>query len=116
MPGFLVTKPAVVTCTHLGPVQVVPTQMRVLATGMPVITAAAQLAVTGCPFPAPATPPHPCVLVKWLNVSARVTVMGQPALLQASPAGTGDGIAQAVDLAPQGPPILGVVQTRAVGT
>jgi hypothetical protein len=114
VPGFLVTKATAMTCSHLAPVQIVPTQTRVLAMGAPVATVPSQLLVAACPFP-PSGTPHPCVLVRWANVAGRVTVMGQPALLQASPAGSGDGVGQAVDQAPQGPPVVGAVQARAVG-
>jgi hypothetical protein len=116
VPGFLVTKGTVMTCSHLAPVQVATPNTRVLAMGLPVAVATlpSSLVVTGCPFP-PSGTPHPCVLVQWGNVAGRVKVMGMPALLQASPAGSGDGVGQAVDQAPQGPAIVSVQQARVAG-
>jgi hypothetical protein len=116
MPGLILHVGATMQCTHAAPATIPPTQTRVLVSGQPAATVPAQIAVAGCPFmipvpPPPATKPQPCVLIKWLNVSTRVTVMGQPLLLQASP-GPGAGICQSVEQIPQGPPVVSALQLR----
>ncbi|HNB51773.1 MAG TPA: hypothetical protein PK530_07510 [Anaerolineales bacterium] len=116
MPGFLLHVNAVMQCTHGAPAMTTPTQPRVLVNGQPVATAANLITVAGCPFTIPGPKPQPCVTVKWLMLSTRVLVNGQPALLQPSPSGAGTGICQSVEQIPQGPPIIGMVQTRVIGT
>lgn len=119
MPGLLLHVNAVMQCTHSAPATTVPAQPRVLVNGQPVATIANLITVAGCPFQIPVgagTKPQPCVTVKWAMISARVLVNGQPALLQPSPTGTGSGICQSVEQIPQGPPIIGMVQTRVIGT
>lgn len=114
MPGLMLHTGATMQCTHAAPATIAPAQTRVLVSGQPVATVPAQIAVAGCPFQIPigtGTKPQPCVLVKWLNVSARVTIMGQPVLLQASP-GPGAGICQSAEQIPQGPPVVGALQIR----
>jgi len=101
-------------CTHAGPVTVAPGQARVLVGGQPVATSANLLTVAGCPFTVPAGPapkPQPCVKVQWLQLSTRVMVGGQPALLQAGP-GSGAGLCQSIEQIPQGPPIVASLQLR----
>ena len=116
MPGFFLHVGAVMTCTHFAPVTIPPTQPRVVVSGQPVATASALLTVTGCPFqiPTPAGPvPQPCVTVQWANLSARVLIAGQPALLQATP-GTGAGVCFSATLLPAGPPNVTVMQQRSL--
>ena len=116
MPGLMLHVGATMQCTHGAPATIPPVQPRVLVSGQPVATLPAQITVAGCPFQIPVgagTKPQPCVLVKWLNVSARVMVMGQPVLLQAAP-GPGAGICQSVEQIPQGPPVVGALQTRVI--
>ena len=50
-----------------------------------------------------------------LMPSARVLVMGQPAMLVPAP-GAGPGICQSPEQIPQGPPIVGTVQPRVIAT
>jgi hypothetical protein len=113
MPGFLMHVNAVVQCTHGIPAQIIPTQPRVLVSAQPVATMTAQIVVPGCPFTLPGPVPSPCVLIKWLMPSARVLVMGQPAMVVAAP-GPGPGICQSPAQIPQGPPIVGAVQPRVI--
>jgi hypothetical protein len=102
-------------CSHVAPVSTTPTQTKVLVLGQPVATTANLLTVTGCPF-AVGPKPQPCVIVKWLMIAGRIKVLGQPALLQTPPGpGTGAGLGQSVEQIPQGPPIVGAVQTRVLG-
>jgi hypothetical protein len=116
MPGFLLHVNAVMQCTHFAPATTAPTQPRVLVSGQPVATASNIITVAGCPFTVPGPKPQPCVTVKWLMLSIRVLVNGQPALLQPTPTGPGPGICQSSEQIPQGSPIIGMVQTRAIGT
>lgn len=116
MPGLMLHVGATMQCTHGAPATIAPSQPRVLVSGQPVATLPAQIVVAGCPFQIPVgagTKPQPCVLVKWLNVSSRVMVMGQPVLLQAAP-GPGAGICQSAEQIPQGPPVVGAVQPRVI--
>ncbi len=118
MPGFLLHVGAVVQCTHGVPAVISPTQPRVLVNGQPVATITAPTAVTGCPFQIPVGPgtkPQPCITVKWLMPSVRVLLGGQPAALVTGP-GPAPGICQSAEQIPQGPPIIGMVQTRVIGS
>lgn len=110
MPGYLLHTNAVVQCTHGIPAQIPPVQPRVLVSMQPVAVMSSQIMVPGCPFTVPPGKPQPCVLIKWLMPSARVKVMGQPALV-AMP-GPGAGICQSPDQIPNGPPIVSTVQPR----
>ena len=118
MPGYLLHIGASVQCTHAAPATATPSAPRVLVSGQPVATVAGLWSVTGCPFQIPAPPgtvPSPCIQVKWAMPSARITVAGSPALLQPGP-GTGAGVCLAATQAPQGPPVVNVMQQRAAGT
>jgi hypothetical protein len=116
MPGFMLNIGALNQCPHLGKVSTPPAQTRVLLNGQPVALATNVITVAGCPFQVPVpggTKPQPCVTVKWLMVSGRVTVMGQPVLLQPAP-GPGAAICQSAEQIPQGPPSLGALQSKVV--
>lgn len=118
MPGFLLHVNAAMTCTHGAPTTIVPTQTRVLVSGNPVATMTGLITVAGCPFQIPVgagTKPQPCVTVKWTMPAARVLVMGQPAALSTGP-GPNPGLCQSPEQIPQGPPIVGAVQPRVIGT
>jgi hypothetical protein len=104
MPGYLLPATASMSCTHGGEVLIVPTQARVLTLGGPATLSMDQLTVVGCAF----TPP--CTKVQWANLSARVTVNGQPVLLQAAPPpGPGNGLCAG---APPAPPVLKAMPLR----
>jgi hypothetical protein len=109
MPGNLMHVNATVTCPHGGQATVVPAQSRVLVSGQPVATVASLYTVAGCVFTV-GTKPQPCVTVRWLSPSARIQALGSPVLLAVPP-----GICQSVEQIPQGPALVSVVQTRAVG-
>src|SRR4051794_19158748 len=110
MPGFLLTTAAQVTCLHQGHVTFTPSQTAVLATGMPVVTAADLNVVAGCTLSG-ATPPSPCVRIDFKPaVSTRVFVYGKPVVLE--PAGPGAGLCLSAAQAPQGTPVITTVQTR----
>lgn len=115
MPGFLLHVNAVMTCIHvLGQAKIAPTQTRVLVSGQPVATMPPGLptiTVAGCPFTVPVPKPQPCVTVRWSMPSARVKVMGLPAMVASTP-GPGPGICQSVEQIPQGTPIIGAMQAR----
>jgi hypothetical protein len=115
MPGFLLHVNAVMQCTHFAPVTTVPTQPRVLVSGQPVATSLNLFTVAGCLFTIPGPKPQPCVTVRWLMLSTRVLVNGQPVLLQPAPSGPGSGVCQSIEQIPQGPPVVGMVQTRVIG-
>lgn len=118
MPGFLLHVNAAMTCTHGAPATITPSQTRVLVSGQPVATMASLIGVMGCPFQIPVgagTKPQPCVTVKWAMPAVRVLVMGQPAAIAPGP-GTAPGICQSPEQIPQGPPILGSIQPRVLGT
>ena len=107
MPGFLFHVGAVATCPHGGPVTVIPTNARVLVSGMPAATMADVYLVTGCPLTGPQ---GPCVKVQWLAPAVRVLINGLPAILQLSA-----GVSQTADQTPQGPVIVAGTQPRVSG-
>jgi hypothetical protein len=110
MPGFLLHVGALVQCSHAAPVSAISSNTRVLVNGLPVVTISDTFLVAGCPFIV-ALVPQPCVRVQWLVPASRVLVNGQPALLQ-----TSTGLCLGPTQAPQGAPIVSVVQTRVTGT
>jgi uncharacterized Zn-binding protein involved in type VI secretion len=116
MPGFLLHVNAVMQCPHMAPATTAPAQPRVLVNGQPVAIASNLITVAGCVFTTPVPKPQPCVTIKWLMLSTRVLVNGQPVLLQPSPTGSGSGLCQSAEQIPQGPPMIGMVQTRVIGT
>jgi len=118
MPGFLLHVNAGIQCPHQIPANVLPAQARVLVSGQPVATMAAKVTVVGCPFTVPTAKPQPCVLVQWQMPSTRVLVMGQPAMLQATP-GPGAGMCLSPGPPPgipNGPPVVSAMQTRVIAT
>jgi len=110
MPGPVYHAGAVATCPHGGQVTPIPASPRVMVSGMPVAVLTDTTLVAGCPFVAP-PPAQPCVLVRWLVGAARVTVMGQPVLVQ-----TAVGLCQTPAQVPNGPPIIASTQPRVVAT
>lgn len=110
MPGFLYHVGVVAMCPHAGQVTAIAGSPRVLVSGQPVTTLSDTYLIAGCAFNV-ASAPHPCVTVRWLAPAARVTVGGQPAILQTSP-----GMTLAADQAPQGSPIVVTGQVRVKGT
>jgi uncharacterized Zn-binding protein involved in type VI secretion len=109
MPGPLFHVAAVAICPHGGQVTTIPTNVRVTVMGQPVATMNDQFLVAGCAFTV-GPKPQPCVKVQWLVPSARVKVMGVPAILAPGP-----GLCQSVEQIPQGPPSIITVQPRVTG-
>jgi len=105
MPGFLLHVGATAICPHGGQVTIIPSSPRVLVSGQAVATLADTTLVAGCAFTVP------CVKVQWIAGAVRVTVGGQPALLQTSP-----GLCQSAEQIPQGPPTVIAGQIRVKGT
>lgn len=114
MPGPLLHMTAGITCTHAAPCAPVTTDIRVKASGMPVLLATDQFPVAGCLFQIPVPPgtkPSPCIVIRWSAPSARVKVLGIPVLTALSA-----GVGVSPEQAPQGPAIIAGVQPRAVAT
>ncbi len=107
--SFLLTTASVVTCTHGAPATTTPASPRVLLSGAPAVVATDPNFVAGCPFNVSGSP-MPCVKVQWMVPATRVLINGQPAVLSTS---VGQGLA--ATQAPQGPPIVSVVQPRVKG-
>ena len=111
MPGPLFHFGNTTTCPHGGQAVTVPSNVRVLVSGLPVATISDQTLVAGCVFTLPVPKPSPCLRVQWAQPAVRVLVMGQPALLQ-----TSIGLCLSPEQAPQGPPIVSVNQSRVIAT
>lgn len=120
MPGLLLHVGALTQCFHAAPATTAPTQLRVLVSGQPVVTAANLYTVAGCPFtvpvpPPPAVKPQPCVRIQWTMMATRVLAGGQPVILGPAP-GVGAGVCQSIEQIPQGPPTISAMQLRVSGT
>ncbi|MEE4279083.1 MAG: hypothetical protein V2I82_11505 [Halieaceae bacterium] len=111
MPGPVYHVGATAICPHGGQVTTISSNARVLVAGMPAATMADVSTVAGCAFQLPGPTPSPCLTVRWLVPATRVTVMGQPVLLQ-----TSANLCQSPAQAPQGPASVTVNQTRVVAT
>ena len=101
-------------CPHGGSMTTIPSNTRVMVSGQPVATMVDTSTIAGCPFQIPigtGTKPQPCVTVQWLVPATRVTVNGQPALLQ-----TSTGLCKSAEQIPQGPPTITVNQARVIAT
>ena len=109
MPTF-VQVGATLVCPHGGQIQIVPGNARVSFTQQPAGTVSDQYIVAGCAFMV-GTKPQPCMTVQWLVPATRVTIGGQPAVLQSS-----TGMCMSADQIPTGPPQVIVTQLRAQGT
>jgi hypothetical protein len=115
MPGFPLTVAAVASCFHQGHATIAPDQTAVIIQGAPAATATSLITVVGCPFTPVAY--HPCVLIRWLSVSTKVSAQGKPLILMPPPgSGVGPGIGQAADQAPQGPPTVMTNQLKVLVT
>jgi hypothetical protein len=109
MPGNLMHLNATVTCPHGGRVTFQPAQTRATAGGQVVWTATDPTTITGCPFTA-GNKPQPCVTVRWVTPSARLRAGGAQVITQGSA-----GLCLSAEQIPQGPPMISVIQQRAVG-
>jgi hypothetical protein len=99
-----------VTCPHQATATHVPSQVRVLAGGSPVLTQGDQNVVAGCPFTLPNGTPSPCLSIRWLVPALRVRVGGRPALLE-----TSAGLCHNPQQVPQGPPTVLLAEPRVAG-
>lgn len=106
--SFLLHVGATAICPHGGQISVISANARVTVSGQPIATLADVFTVAGCAFVV-GTVPQPCLTVQWLVPATRVTVNGQPVILQ-----TSSGLCQGA--APQGPPNVIVTQVRVSGT
>jgi hypothetical protein len=109
VPGPVVTAASVAMCPHGGPVSIISSDARVLASGAPVATIADQFMVAGCAFTIP--PPLPCLMIQWLMGATRVLVNGIPPVLQ-----TSTGLCISAAGSPNGPPVVTTTQPRVVAT
>jgi hypothetical protein len=109
MPGPIYQVGAVAMCPHGGQVTVASSNARVLAGGAPAVLVSDLGIVGGCVFTVPPGKPQPCATVRFLVPATRVTVMGQPVVLQSSV-----GLCLSADGIPAGPPIIASTQVRVV--
>ena len=107
---FILNSTSVMTCPHAGQASHVPSQQRVLVQGAPALVLSDQGMIAGCPFTIPGPKPSPCTTLRWTVGATRVLAGGQPVLLQSSV-----GLCNSPEQAPQGPPIISVVQPRVQG-
>ena len=84
MPGYALNVAASVQCIHGGTATPTMPSPRVTASGSPVTTEPPPYAVVGCQLKPNAG--GPCVTGAWMTAARRVTVGGQPLLLQDSQA------------------------------
>lgn len=112
MPGFPLTLSTVASCFHQGPAAILPDQTAVTILGGLVATASGQITVLGCPFTV--GPKYsPCVTVRWILTSTKVTVQGKPLILMPPPgSGIGPGIGQSAEQVPQGPATIKTNQVK----
>ena len=111
MPGFLYHSSATAICPHAGQVTVIPTNTKVLVSGMPVAVLSDVGVVAGCVFTVPGPKPQPCVKVQFLVPATKVLVNFVPALLQ-----TSSGLCQSAEQIPAGPPTILVTQVKVMAT
>jgi hypothetical protein len=81
-----------------------------MVSGGPVAVLSDQGLIAGCPFTVPGKP-QPCVSVRWISGSTRVTASGQPVLVNPPVA-----VCMSADQIPAGPPVIVASQTRVVAT
>jgi hypothetical protein len=110
MGDFMLNVGAAGMCPHGAPLQIVPTQTKVLLGGQPAATASDQFLITGCPFTVPPGKPQPCVTCKFLPAT-KVLLSGNPAVLK-----SGGLVCLSIEQIPQGPPTITVVQVKVQGT
>lgn len=111
MPGPVLHATAGAMCPHGAKLNIVAANSRVTVSGMPVAALTDQGPVAGCPFTLPNGKPQPCVTTRWIVAATRVTVMGQPVLINPLTA-----LCFSADQIPAGPPVIAASQTRVVAT
>jgi hypothetical protein len=110
MADFLLQVGASAMCPHGAPIQVVPSQAKVLLGGMPAATASDQFVIAGCAFTTPVPKPQPCVTATFAP-AVKVSFGGKPAVLKA-----GGIICQSAEQIPQGPPSVSATQVKVRAT
>lgn len=106
MPGLVLHLGATVLCSHGGQAQPTTPNPRVLLGGQPAVTLTCPYVVAGCAMPPPPAGNGPCVTAQFVTAATRLTILGQPVLLQDS---------QSI-CTPTGTPLLPMVmQTRVTG-
>lgn len=116
MPGFPLTMGTAMTCFHAATAKIPPTPKPVTILGQPVLTPLDVIGVVLCPFPPPpATPPSPCLTIKWTGLATKVTMQGQ-ALLLMPPPNSGPAPGVGIGAGPQGAAIMGVNQPKVFAT
>jgi hypothetical protein len=108
MPGPAVQLGAPCICPHGGQITAITANSRVLLGGAPALLQTDTFTVAGCAFSV-GPKPQPCILARWLVVATRVTVMGQPLVIQA-----GTGLCFSAEQIPQGPPTVLAAQPRVI--
>ncbi len=103
----VLTQAASIVCAHGVPAVPVPSQVRVLSSGQPLLVQTDITTVGGCPFTLPGPTPSPCVQVRWLSAAVRVRANGVPVLLQSS-----SSLCLAATQAPQGPATVPAASPR----
>jgi hypothetical protein len=103
----VLTQSASVVCAHGVPAVPVPSQVRVLSSGQPLLIQTDLATVAGCPFTLPGPTPSPCVQVRWVSAAVRVRASGIPVLLQSS-----SSVSLAATQAPQGPATVPAASPR----
>jgi hypothetical protein len=106
MPGFLLHRSALVTCSHGGQAQATAVIPNVLVSMQPIIVMPMPWQVARCVLPPPLAGNGPCVTAMFTTSALRVTSYGMPVLLQDSMS----------ICAPSGTPLLVLAtQTRVFG-
>jgi hypothetical protein len=110
MADFVLTVGAGALCPHGAPLQIVPSQVKVLFGGQPAATTADTFLVTGCPFTVPSGKPQPCVTARFAP-ALKLLLRGTPAVLRSS-----TSICQSPEQIPQGPAVVTATQVRVMAT
>ena len=110
MAGPSLTAASTLLCPHGGQVTIIPANVRAMAGGAPIATAADTFLVAGCAFTLPGPVPSPCVSVQWIVPGLRLKA-GGPALDAGSV-----GLCLAATGAPQGPVSVVATQPGVQGT
>jgi hypothetical protein len=105
----LLTAASTLMCPHGGTVVATPGATRASACA-PVLRGSDTFGIVGCTFSTPATGPHPCVSVNWVQTGTRVKHGGDLALNQASV-----GLCIAGDQTPQGTVLIAATQASVSG-
>jgi len=104
----LLNTSSIMLCPHGGTVSVISSNTKTKAGGDFVVRSSDTFLIAGCSFSVP--PPHPCVLVQWVQPDTRSQVMGDFTLSEESL-----GLCVAADQAVQGTVLVSFTQPRVSG-